>query len=371
MLKNLVICSPQLGISPNSVLGGEVCDREILRGIAKKGVRVEIILPEGKPHSENIQRWHITFTKVPHAPAILYNFIFLPYIFDVYRRSKFKILRVHSPRFIGLSCLVFKFFFPKVKIVANYHNFWETNFLFLSSKINNLWDHIITDSVFVKNKISKSYNIHGAKITAIYNGVTKEIHQKAKNQDLIKKLNLEGKVVLLFVGLLIRRKNPLFLIEVFARVLRKQPNTVLIYLGEGPLKQKIIARAQSMGILGSIRFVGPVFGRDKNDMFNISDIFVHPSIEEGFALAPLEAMACGKPVLITNGYSAPEQVIHQKNGYLCKINNINDWTSRILALSSKHLRKKMGFNSLKIFKEKFSWQIAADMHVSLFNKIIQ
>ena len=54
------ICSPQLGLAPKSILGGEVFDREILLGLAKKGIEIEIIIPKNKPH-DKISNWKINY----------------------------------------------------------------------------------------------------------------------------------------------------------------------------------------------------------------------------------------------------------------------------------------------------------------------
>ena len=102
------ICSPQLGLAPNSVLGGEVFDRQILLGLAKKGVKVEIILPRDKPHDKNIKNWNIIFMPIKHFPAIFGNLLYLPYLFKTYKKNKFQILRIHQPQFLGLGCLIFK-----------------------------------------------------------------------------------------------------------------------------------------------------------------------------------------------------------------------------------------------------------------------
>ena len=112
------ICSPQLGISPKSILGGEVFDREILLGLAKKGIQVEIILPKGLPHDKKIKNWQITYLPIQHIPAIFFNVIITPYLFVIYKRRPFDLIRLHSPMYIGFGAILFKFFHPKVKIAA-------------------------------------------------------------------------------------------------------------------------------------------------------------------------------------------------------------------------------------------------------------
>ena len=201
MKQSLIICSPQLGLAPNSILGGEVFDRQILLGLAKRGIKVEIILPKGKPHDKKIKNWNVTYLPMSKFPAFFGNFLIIPYLFAVYKRRQFSILRIHSPKFLGLGCIFFRLFNKKVKLVATYHKFEESNFGPFSKSINNYWDHIICDSQNVKDKLCKIYNIQPKKITVVHNGVPSYLKPVHKDIKLTRKLKLDGKIVLLFMGL--------------------------------------------------------------------------------------------------------------------------------------------------------------------------
>ncbi|KKP92420.1 MAG: Glycosyl transferase group 1 [Parcubacteria group bacterium GW2011_GWA1_36_12] len=364
------ICSPQLGLNPNSILGGEVFDREILLGLARKGIKAEIILPKGKPYDQNIKNWHIIILPIKHFPAILANLIFIPYFFKAYAEKPFSIIRLHSPRYLGLGALFFKLFKPKVGLIATYHQFKESNFGLISKIVNNLWNHIICDSQNVKNRLVKSYKLSPSKITVVHNGVPSYLKPAEKDKRLIKKLKLEGKITLLFMGLFIKRKNPLFLLDVLKNLRNK--NVVLIFLGQGPLKSEIQKKAENLSIADQIRIFNPIYGQEKNKIHNIADIFVHPALDEGFALAPLEAMSCAKPIVITKGYSAAEAVDDGINGFLCNPNDYNYWVRRLsqLIYSSK-LRDRMGKASLEKVKTEFQWRKAVKKHVKVFKNLVE
>jgi spore coat protein SA len=366
----MVICSPQLGLSPNSTLGGEVFDREILLGLAKKGVRIEIVMPRRKKHDKGIKNWNITELPISHFPAILGNFIYLPYLFLIYKRTKFGILRIHQPQFLGFAALIFKFFHKNVKLVATYHQFRETRFIFMSKAINNHWDHIICDSENVKRKIIGTYSVKADKITVVHNGVPSYLKPQKKNQKLVKKLGVENKKVLLFMGMFIERKNPLFLFEVVKKLVAKNKNVVLIFWGEGSLKKKMIKMVKIYKLGKNIIFQKPLFGKEKNKIHNLADIFLHPAIDEGFALAPLEAMACAKPVIMNDSHSAREAIDNDLNGYVCKNNDLKDWVLKItLLIENKKTLKFMGQKSLGKSQTEFSWKIATLKHIELFNKL--
>lgn len=366
----MVICSPQLGLNPNSILGGEVFDRQVLLGLAAKGVEIEIILPKGKPHDQNIKNWRLTFIWLSHFPAFMANLVILPYLYIVFAKQRFDIIRIHQPQFLGLGSLFFKFFHPSIKLVATYHKFGESNFGPFSKLINSLWDHIICDSLNVKELLIEHLGLPPTKITVVHNGAPSYLKPAPKDKKLLKSLKLEGKLILLFMGLFIERKNPLFLLNVLANLVKERKNLALIFWGEGPLESQIISKAQELGIRDKIRIQKPVFGKEKNEIHNLADIFVHPTLDEGFALAPLEAMACAKPIVMTKGYSAAEAVQDGVNGFLCHPNDLDQWSDRIIELvNDRSLRMKMGKASFKMTKREFQWNLAVDKHLEAFKTL--
>lgn len=366
----MTICSPQLGLSPKSILGGEVFDREILLGLAKRGVKVDIILPRNREHDSRIKNWRIKHLPIKHVPASLFNFLVIPYLFSTYSQHKFEILRLHSPMHIGFGAIFFKFFHPKVKIIATYHQFRETKIFGMGKILNPLWDHIICDSEKVKQKIIKNYKVSGSRITVVHNGVPSYSKPQVKDRKLIKKLGLNGKVVLLYMGLFIDRKNPLFLLDVLKERSLKTRNISIIFWGNGFLQSTIEERAKKFGLSDKVIIQKPLFGKEKNKIHNLADIFVHPAVDEGFPLAPLEAMACAKPVVITQGYSAGEMVKDGFNGFLCQSNNLNDWTNKLSKLiGESKMRRKMGENSRIRAKKEFQWKLAVDKHLEVLRNL--
>ncbi len=365
------ICSPQLGLSPKSSLGGEVFDREILLGLAKKGLKIEIILPKGLAHDTDKKNLSFTFIPIAHFPAFLFNILIIPYLFKVNRKNKIDIIRLHQPQFVGIGAVFFKLFHPGVKLVATYHQFRESSFGPLSGFLNNYWDSIICDSFAVLEKLHQSYGVSKSKIEVVHNGVPLYLKPEKSDEKVLTSLNLKNKKVLLFMGLFVPRKNPLFLIEVLANLVKSDPSTVLVYWGKGSLKNQIIEKAQRMGIADNIRFVNPIFGKEKNKIHNIADVFVHPSLDEGFALAPLEAMACGKPVIMNDSHSAREAIENNYNGLICKTGDPKSWTTAIdYLLNDKVKIKAMGENSLKKVKKEFNWDESVKQHEKVFKQLI-
>jgi glycosyltransferase involved in cell wall biosynthesis len=228
----MIICSPQYGLRHNSFVGGEVYDEKILKGLADKGHKIEIILPYKKTYDKTQKNWNVTFVPIPFLHySYLFNFATIPLLVKIYKKTKFDVLRVHSPYLTGIGAFIFKKLFAKnIKVVATYHHL-ENKILFniIDKFIANKWDLIITVSKFTKSQLIEKYKIDPDKIIVAYNGVDKKYIPGEKDQKTINKYKLNGKFVLVFCGTISKRKNVIFLLDVMAKL--KGGSTVLVVVG--------------------------------------------------------------------------------------------------------------------------------------------
>jgi glycosyltransferase involved in cell wall biosynthesis len=113
-----------------------------------------------------------------------------------------------------------------------------------------------------------------------------------------------------YVGGLEWRKNVPALIQAFAEA--PEPWRLVIvgepFHGRGQLFPNLIAEAREVGVVQRVRFLGHVPAEDLPTLHSLAGLFVYPALYEGFGLSPLEAMACGAPVLCSNRTSLPEVV---------------------------------------------------------------
>ncbi|MEG1446708.1 MAG: glycosyltransferase family 1 protein [Ruthenibacterium sp.] len=101
------------------------------------------------------------------------------------------------------------------------------------------------------------------------------------------------------VGRFEQQKNHLFLIDTFAEILKKQPNASLLLVGDGTLKQACVEKCNMLGITQAVHFLG--VRSDTADLYSAMDVFLFPSLFEGFGIVALEAQANGLPCLISAG----------------------------------------------------------------------
>lgn len=114
---------------------------------------------------------------------------------------------------------------------------------------------------------------------------------------------------ILFVGTLEPRKNVVRLVEAFA-ALKKQglPHKLVLAGGKGWLYEPIFATIERLGLCEDVILPGFVSRQELPLWYNGAALFAYPSLYEGFGLGPLEAMACGTPVVVSNRASLPEVV---------------------------------------------------------------
>lgn len=106
-----------------------------------------------------------------------------------------------------------------------------------------------------------------------------------------------NKKVILYVGRLEPPKNPLLLVETFALINRQFPETVLVIIGEGSMKKKMVKRIKNLGLSQNVVFLGKKTQTDIAKIMNVSDVLLLTSAFEGMPRVVLEALACGLPVV--------------------------------------------------------------------------
>lgn len=120
----------------------------------------------------------------------------------------------------------------------------------------------------------------------------------SKREKMRRQLGLTGELVIGHVGRFNPQKNHAFLFDIFATLLKKEPNAVLLLVGGGADMPKIQAKAQELGIAERVRFLG--VRSDVADLMQAMDVFVFPSLYEGLGIALVEAQAAGLPCVVSD-----------------------------------------------------------------------
>jgi len=170
---------------------------------------------------------------------------------------------------------------------------------------------IITISESTKRDVVRLLGVSPEKVEVVYCGIDDAFHPLAEDQAaaLRSKRGLPERFVL-FVGTIEPRKNIGRLIEAYARLRSASSRGVKLVIGgaKGWLYEDVFARVEELGLEGQVMFPGYIPASELPLWYNAAELFVYPSLYEGFGLPPLEAMACGTPVITANTSSLPEVV---------------------------------------------------------------
>jgi L-malate glycosyltransferase len=121
--------------------------------------------------------------------------------------------------------------------------------------------------------------------------------------------------VVVNAGQLIPRKRWDVFLNVAARVARRERDVHFLIAGDGPARPALEARARDLGIAGRVRFVG--WQQDTRAVYAAGDVLLFNSDADAFGRTPLEAMACGVPVVASVAYGGTAELIqHERNGFL-------------------------------------------------------
>lgn len=250
-----------------------------------------------------------------------------------------------------------------VKIVIHSHTQSENIFLFVPeilgrrifsnifdaylARIYNNADILICPTEFAKENSPRVHE--GMKYEVISNGIDTVRFTPRDPALFFKKyhLPLTGKKIL-FLGRLHPEKSIDTLIKAVPELSKRYPDVKVLIAGEGSQKGKLQKLAHDLGVGDTIIFLGRISEEDLVFVYNSCDIFVLPSIAELEGIAVLEAMACGKPILIADSPTSASKYFVDRNGLLFKPQDPKDLAEKIFTLlSDENALKIMGQQSLE------------------------
>ncbi|MFT3917331.1 MAG: glycosyltransferase family 4 protein [Anaeromyxobacteraceae bacterium] len=173
-------------------------------------------------------------------------------------------------------------------------------------------------------------------------------------------------VVILTLGRLVAaaaHKGYERLLDAFARAAPRMPELRLVFAGGGALGAALRARAGALGIVDRVTFTGPIREDDLVEVYRACDVFSlvsdrGPRRGEGLPLAPLEAAACGKPVLVGDQDGSREAADHGETGYVLDPFDLDGHAARLVQLArDPALRARLGEAGLARVRERHDYPV--------------
>jgi phosphatidylinositol alpha-1,6-mannosyltransferase len=184
-----------------------------------------------------------------------------------------------------------------------------------------------------------------------------------KSSTLMQEYALLGKDVIVCVGRLVHRKGQDRLIEAMPEILTSRPNAVLVLVGEGPYKSKLVKLVHSLGIEESVRFIGRVQYSALPAHIQLGDLFAMPSRSrffglevEGLGIVYLEASSCGVPVIAGASGGAPDAVLEGETGVVVNGSDVHAIADTVVNLLNKpELRRQMSERGREWASQEWNW----------------
>ncbi|MEK7213627.1 MAG: glycosyltransferase family 4 protein [Patescibacteria group bacterium] len=348
---------------PRFIGGAEVAIKEITDRIPKEEIEFDIIA---------LRKNSIFF--------ILWKFLFPFYAFIkalyLHRKNKYDAIWSMMASYAGFAGFLFKKIYPEIPFILSIQegeNFRkrEGMFNFLFRKIFSNADHIQVISKFLSD-----WSLYmGAKcpITIVPNGVDLDLFSK---RDLEKENKLKANFN--------KKENDIFLITTSRLVVKNAVEDIIdalsylpenvksLILGQGYQEEELKEKVENLKLKDRVHFLGFVPHKDMPQYLHISDIFIRPSLSEGFGNSYIEAMAAGIPVIATPVGGIVDFLRDGETGLFCEVQNPRSIVQKIEKLiKDKESRDYIVQNAIKMVKEKYDWNIIAnDMKNNVFLKTI-
>jgi len=233
-------------------------------------------------------------------------------------------------------------------------------------------DVFIADSYNTKQDCIKHLHIQEDNIQVIPLAVDKIFKPIIVSEELKREIAAKYGIeypYILYVGTLEGRKNITTLINAYAKLRKAGINHKLVIAGRKGWKYADIFTAiERNNLQNDIIFTGFVEREELPLLYNLADVFAYPSLYEGFGIPPLEAMACGTPVVVSNSSSLPEVV--GDAGILIDPYNVDELSSALLSIiSDKTLQNELKIKGMNKARE-FSWEKTAKETWSVYEQLM-
>lgn len=216
---------------------------------------------------------------------------------------------------------------------------------------------------------------YGIQAHRVINGVSNRFSAQPDGSEtvLVRAYGIQNGPVYLTVGGIEPRKNSINLLKAFHQVQQQQPQAQLVIVGGATLfdyqayRQEFMELVEIYDLADSLVLPGVVPDADLPPLYRLADVFVFPSVQEGWGLVVLEAIASGLPVVTSN--QAPfTEFLSQTEAMLVEPGDIDTIATAMLTLLTPDIAHTLSQNSRPIISQ-YSWRHSAQMHLELYTEL--
>lgn len=229
---------------------------------------------------------------------------------------------------------------------------------------------IISISRQVTEEAKEVLKVPDEKIVLIHNGYDENLFypREVTREAVMKKHGVdgEGKALVSFVGKLAHFKGVDTLIKAAGIYEKQIPGVRTVIVGQGQLRGELEGLAKELGLKG-LKFLGHKTQEEVAEIYSVADVSTVPSRHEPFGLVAIEALACGTPVVVTNGGGLVD-FVDEKVGSIVDIEDHVGLAKAITAEINSRSKATKGPFAAKYARQGFSWKIPVKRMVDLFQE---
>ena len=341
--------------------GVENSTYKIAKCLAERGHEVNVVtsLDEGFPKKNMEQGFFIHRTRYPRI-KLIGTMIFWLGILLILRRIKPDVVQAQTV-VIALPALLTR------KLQGKPYYIWGRGseiylpWLFKNQVSKLLFKYANKVIALTEDMRREIQKIYFREVLVIPNGIDLGQFKNVLREDARRQLKItDEQKIIMFIGRLHPVKGLEYLIKAMELLKDKNKNAGLVLVGSGEEKEYLEILSRELDLEKDIRFLGSVTSEEIPHFMMASDVFVLPSLSEGFPNVILEAMACGLPIVATKVGGLPEIIEDSENGFLIAPKNPRQIAEKILLLlENDPLREKMAKNNQEKVK-KYSWDNIVD-----------
>ncbi len=374
---------------PRFIGGAEIAIKEITDRISPEEVEFDMVtLRKHAPKYEkignvNVYRvgmpWLGTSTqssKIFPLSKLLFPFLAFLKALQLHRRNKYDLIWSMMASYAGFAGFLFKKTNPDIPFLLTLQegdNFErrEGIFNFLFRKIFKVADRIQVISKFLENWAI--YMGAECPIAVVPNGVDFSLFSNRKSDQelsiLKNKLNKKLNDVFLITTSRLVVKNAVE--DIIDSLTYLPENVKLIILGQGYQEKELKKKVAELKLENRVQFLGFIPHKEMPKYLHISDIFIRPSLSEGFGSSFVEAMAAGIPVIATPVGGIVDFLRDGETGLLCEVQNPRSIAQKVEKLiKDKESRDYIVKNAVAMVKEKYKWgKVSGEMKDIFRNSI--
>lgn len=261
--------------------------------------------------------------------------------------------------------------FSGVPYVSTCHGFYKKRWFRL---LFPSWGKAaVAISAPVKDHLVRDFRMPEDRVYLIRNGVDLEAFYELTDErraEARKNFQITRSSVLGMVSRLADTKGHDVLINAMPIILKKFPDTLLFIAGEGKMEAKLKQQVVDMNLEGHVHFA-PVFN-PSGRILSLFNIFVMPSLDEGFGLSGMEAQVVGLPVVASDVGGIPTFVQHEKTGLLVPPGDVAKLAEAIIrVLEDKDLARRLGRQAREFIHQNFSSVVMADRTLAMYEDVLK